>query len=86
MAHESSAESPLALANSFAAADIAAILRENSWLDPAHEADADAALQAWLARAAELLGPHAADRAALASLLARCRASEEGVCDCRFSR
>jgi hypothetical protein len=70
MAHESSAESPLALANSFAAADIAAILRENSWLDPAHEADADAALQAWLARAAELLGPHAADRAALASLLA----------------
>jgi acid phosphatase family membrane protein YuiD len=68
MTHESPAESPLALANSFVAADIAAILRENGWLDPAHEAEA--ALQAWLARAAELLGPHSADRAALASLLA----------------
>jgi hypothetical protein len=70
MTEETSAESPVALANSFAGTDIAAILHESRWLDAAHEAGAGAALQAWLARAAELLGPHAADRAALASLLA----------------
>jgi hypothetical protein len=69
MTHDASAESPLALANSFAGADIAAILRERGWLDAAHTEEADAALQAWLARAAELLGPHAADRDALAGLL-----------------
>ncbi len=68
MTEDTSAESPLALANSFAGADIAAILRESGWLDAAYEADA--ALQAWLARAAELLGPHAASRTALANLLA----------------
>jgi hypothetical protein len=70
MMEDTSAESPLALANSFADADIAAILRESGWLDAAHETAADAALHAWLARAAELLGPHAADRAALTDLLA----------------
>ncbi len=69
MTHDASAESPLALANSFAGADIAAILRERGWLDATHAEEAGAALQAWLARAAELLGPHAADRDALAELL-----------------
>jgi hypothetical protein len=72
MTQETSAELPVALANSFASSDIAAILRESGWLDVAREMDAGggAALEAWLARAAELLGPHAADRTALASLLA----------------
>jgi hypothetical protein len=72
MTQETSAELPIALANSFASADIGAILRESGWLDAARDADAgeEAALEAWLARAAELLGPHAADRMALASLLA----------------
>jgi hypothetical protein len=70
MTHETSAESPVALANSFVGADVAAILCESGWLDPLNEVEADAALQAWLGRAAELLGPHAADRATLASLLA----------------
>jgi hypothetical protein len=69
MTDDTSAESPLALANSFTAADVAAILRERGRLDAGHEAEADAALQVWLARAAELLGPQAADRAALADLL-----------------
>jgi Anticodon binding domain len=59
-----------ATANPFTAADVAAILRENGWLGPARDADADAALQAWLGRAAELLGPHAANPAAFAALLA----------------
>ena len=54
----------------FAAADIAAILREREWLDAGRDIDADAAMQAWLARAAELLGPQACDRPALESLLA----------------
>ncbi|MGA8765533.1 MAG: hypothetical protein WB559_00835, partial [Candidatus Acidiferrales bacterium] len=67
MTHDASAESPLA--NSFAGADIAAILRDRGWLDATHAEEAGAALQAWLARAAELLGPHAADRDALAELL-----------------
>jgi hypothetical protein len=72
MTQDTSAESLLALANSFTGADIAAILHERGWLDAAREIemDADAAQQAWLVRAAELLGPHAADRTALASLLA----------------
>jgi hypothetical protein len=70
MTHDASAESPLALANSFASADIAAILRERGWLENAHAEEAGSELQAWLARAAELLGPQAADRDALAGLLA----------------
>ena len=57
----------------FTAADVAVILRERGWLVPASgpvcESSANSALDAWLARAAELLGPQAADRAALASLL-----------------
>jgi hypothetical protein len=70
MTHDVSAEPPAALANSFAAADIAAILRERGWLDAVHHAEPDLDTQAWLARAADLLGPHAPDGAALADLLA----------------
>jgi Anticodon binding domain len=69
MTHDAPAESPLALANSFASTDIAAILRERGWLEAAHAEKAGSELQAWLARAAELLGPQAADRDALAGLL-----------------
>jgi hypothetical protein len=69
MTHDASAESPIALANSFVSADIAAILRERGWLDAAHTEEAGSELQAWLSRAAELLGPHASDRDALAELL-----------------
>jgi len=72
MTRETSVESTVAFANSFAGADITAILRESGWLDAAHEpgAGGESVLEVWLVRAAELLGPHAADRAALASLLA----------------
>jgi nondiscriminating glutamyl-tRNA synthetase len=45
---------------------VAAILRANGWL----AADPSAEQFAWCDRAAALLGPHAADRAALADLLA----------------
>jgi hypothetical protein len=69
MSHGAPIESAVAPANAFTAADVATILRERSWLDAGHDVAA-AALQAWLARAAELLGSHAADRAALAELLA----------------
>lgn len=62
-------ETPSQAANPFTAAEVAAILHENGWLAPARSGGADSALDAWLARAAELLGPHAADRAALAALL-----------------
>ncbi|MGA8367746.1 MAG: hypothetical protein ACLQMT_01310 [Candidatus Acidiferrales bacterium] len=61
---------PTSSAAPFTAVDIAAILRERGWLGPTPELGADPALDGWLGRAAELLGPHAADRAALASLLA----------------
>lgn len=52
-------------ANPFTSADTLAILRERGWLttDPMPEIDA------WCAHAATILGPHAADRAALAELL-----------------
>jgi hypothetical protein len=69
MTQETSTGPPLALRNSFTGAEIRPILRECGWLDVAPLAEADAALQAWLSRAAELLGPHAPDRAALTSLL-----------------
>jgi len=52
-------------ANPFTSTDILAILRERGWLT----ADSTPAIDAWCARAATLLGPHAADRSALAELL-----------------
>ena len=57
-------------AHLFTAADVAAILGERGWLAATYASRADPALQDWLARAAELLGPRAADRAALLGLLA----------------
>jgi nondiscriminating glutamyl-tRNA synthetase len=57
--------------NSFGPADIAEILHEKGWLPVGalSSAEEDAALQAWLARASDLLGPQAQDRATLAQLL-----------------
>ncbi len=63
-------ETPSKIPSAFTAADVAAILRERGWLTSAPESVANAPLDDWLARAAELLGPQAADRAALVSLLA----------------
>jgi len=60
----------LCAANLFTAEDVAAILRENGWLPSADAAESDSDLRNWLARAAEWLGPHTADRAALGELLA----------------
>jgi hypothetical protein len=71
MPSDTPAETAHATANPFTAVDVAAILREEGWLDTAQESSAGDALLGWLARAAELLGPHAEDRAALAGLLRR---------------
>jgi hypothetical protein len=49
----------------FSAADVAAILREQNWLQLATPPECES----WLASAATLLGPQAPDRAALADLL-----------------
>ena len=65
-----SSPAPQAPVTGFTAADIAQILVERGWLAAATTMPANDALQAWLARAAELLGPHAADRKELAELLA----------------
>ncbi len=54
----------------FNAADVAAILGERGWLDASRDITADEALGQWCAHAAELLAPHAAERGALAGLLA----------------
>jgi hypothetical protein len=59
------AKAPAISVNPFAAADVAAILRERGWLagEPSPEQ------VAWCERAAALLGSHAGDRGALAELL-----------------
>jgi Anticodon binding domain len=54
----------------FVAADVAAILGERGWVDLSRDIAADASIDKWCARAAELLAPHAVDRAALVDLLA----------------
>ncbi|HYA97851.1 MAG TPA: hypothetical protein VEH49_07140 [Methylomirabilota bacterium] len=59
------ASAPGGLVNAFSAADIAAILAEKGWLS----GTASAEQSAWCERAAALLGPHAAGRAALEDLL-----------------
>jgi glutamyl-tRNA synthetase/nondiscriminating glutamyl-tRNA synthetase len=51
----------------FTPGDVCAILWGRGWLAPSDEPDAP--MHAWLVRAAELLAPHAADRAALENLL-----------------
>ena len=62
-------EAPSSVA-SFTSEDVAAILRAREWLGSVSNGEAELTLQVWLARAADLLGPHAADRAALEDLLA----------------
>ena len=57
-------------ASSFHSEDVARILRERGWLAADNSPEASPEMQAWLARAAELLGPHAADHAAMENLLA----------------
>jgi hypothetical protein len=70
MSPDTPVEAAPAPVNLFTGGDVAAILRESGRLRAGQDVEADAALQAWLTRAADLLGPHAADRAALAELLA----------------
>ena len=57
---------PVGAASVFTARDVVAILRERGWLI----AEASVEQQTWCERAAAMLGGHAADRAALADLLA----------------
>jgi hypothetical protein len=54
----------------FQDADVTEILRERGWFSPGREIDVDPAMATWCARAADLLGPHVPDRAALGELLA----------------
>jgi len=54
----------------FTAGEIGELLVERGWLAAGRDPTADGAHQAWFKRAADLLGPHAADRAALSDLLA----------------
>ena len=56
---------PIETVNPQAGPDVEAILRENAWL----AGDASEEQISWCARAATLLGPHAADRASLTDLL-----------------
>jgi hypothetical protein len=51
--------------NPWTGVDVAAILRERGWLGP----ETTSTIEAWLADAAALLGPHAPDRHALEDLL-----------------
>jgi hypothetical protein len=53
----------------FTARDVGEVLVERSWLVRDWKPDRDGALPAWLKRAADLLAPHAADRAWLTDLL-----------------
>ena len=66
MAPDDSSNAPLGAASVFTARDVVAILRERGWLI----AEASVEQQTWCERAAAMLGGHAADRAALADLLA----------------
>jgi hypothetical protein len=69
MAADSPSESPLSTLT-FTAADVAAILAERGWISCDSELSENDAFSAWCARAAELLSPHAGDRAKLGELLA----------------
>ncbi len=55
--------------NPFTVHDVATILRDREWLTSEVASAQQAALRDWLIRAAELLGPHATDNDALATLL-----------------
>lgn len=65
MPSEEHANAPAVVVNPWTSADVAATLREHGWLTR----DLTPEVDAWCARAAAMLGPHAADRAALAELL-----------------
>ena len=56
------------VANPFSAADVEKILVDRAWLTGGG-IEKDTPLSGWLERAAELLGPHAADATALGELL-----------------
>jgi hypothetical protein len=59
-------------ATTITADEVADVLRERGWIESKSGADSrpqSAELASWLSRAAELLAPHARDRAALAGLL-----------------
>jgi hypothetical protein len=56
----------VAMMNPFSEADVAALLRERGWIS---SSEISAEQSSWCERAAFLLGPQAADRAALAELL-----------------
>jgi hypothetical protein len=60
-----------AAANPFGPADVEQILRERGWLvaSAPRSPEEEAAMQMWLARASDLLGPQSKDRAALVELL-----------------
>ncbi len=60
----------LSARGAFTGVDIAEILQGRAWIAAGCDVGAESAQQAWLARAAELLGPHAPERAALGDLLA----------------
>jgi len=69
---DSAENAQVPLENRFGAADIEAILRQGRWLTDDWKSVIDnqqSAIQSWLERAATLLGPQAADLAALAHLL-----------------
>jgi hypothetical protein len=68
MASETSPAAPSATPT-FTASDIESVLTERGWLAGHAKIETDPALEAWSTRAADLLGPQAADRAALADLL-----------------
>jgi len=57
---------PAVATNPFVAADVAGILREHGWLT----VDTTPEIDAWCGHAAAILGAHAADRVALAELVA----------------
>ena len=59
-------ESAARAENKFSSSDVAAILREHHW----HASELTAEQSAWCKRAAALLGPQSANRAALENLLA----------------
>lgn len=66
MPSESSSDPVAVHANPFTGTDVVAILHEHGWTDNSSPA---ATIEAWCARAAELLGPQAADHEALVELL-----------------
>jgi Anticodon binding domain len=63
-------------AGDFTAEEVVAILRENGWLVATGASRDDSPLQAWLTRAAELLGPYSAKRSELLKLVFRYDAAE----------